>query len=152
MGIDLNKPLFLGDSQADDFLRGLQGNILRSHRRNEAVHLFVSFGSPNSAEELEASCRKAQEWIRTLLERGDITTAFDEKETSPPQGTFLSLLLSSEGYSFLEKKRPVAPAGGPCRWELLPCILLIRPRRSSSECADPTLQHGIGIGTRVAEP
>ena len=51
MSINMNQPLNTGDPEADEFLKGLQGNILRSHGRNEAVHLFVSFGAPENNEE-----------------------------------------------------------------------------------------------------
>lgn len=105
MTIDMNKPLERGSAGADELLKSLQGNILQSHRRPNAAHLFISFGSPTDAASLAECARKARSWIRKLLDRGDITSAFEE-ESADLSGTFQTLLLSSEGYTFLDEKRP----------------------------------------------
>lgn len=105
MTISMNNPLKLGTPEAEDFLKSLQGNILRSHGRNEAMHLFISFGSPTDEDNLNSCVRNARTWIGRILDRGDITSAFEE-EGSDRSATFQTLLLSSEGYSFLDEKRP----------------------------------------------
>ena len=42
MGINLNKPLERGSAEFEDLLKSLQGNILQSHGRDEAFHIFES--------------------------------------------------------------------------------------------------------------
>lgn len=106
MAVDLDHPLELGTQEADDFLKGLQGNILRSHGRSEAAHLFISFGAPEDEESLAIMAGKAREWIAGLLDRGDITSALEEKNNPERAGTFQALALSSLGYRFLSEKRP----------------------------------------------
>ena len=106
MTIDMDQPLKLGTPEADEFLKSLQGNILRSHRRHEAVHLFISFGSPTDEASLAASAVKIRAWIAGLLARGDITSAFEDEENPDQTGTFQTLLLSSLGYEYLGRKRP----------------------------------------------
>ena len=106
MSVNMNKPLDLSDGEAndeaDELLEGLQGNILRSHGRNEAVHLFINFGTPSSEQALEDSVRSTRAWIGNI----DITTAKAEEGNKDHVGTFQSLLISSEGYRFLDEKRP----------------------------------------------
>lgn len=107
MTIDMDEPLNLGSKEAKDFLKSLQGNILKSHGRDEAVHLFISFGSPTDEDSLDSMARNARKWIGKLLTRGDITTAYHQQFDNPDRsGTFQTLLLSSEGYRFLGEKRP----------------------------------------------
>ena len=106
MNIDLNQPLTPGAPGADSFLKGLQGNILRSHGRSEAAHLFISFGAPENEEDMASMASNVREWITGLLDRGDITSAFVDEGNKEHTGTFHSLLLSSMGYRFLREKRP----------------------------------------------
>ena len=104
MSINMNQPLNTGDPEADEFLKGLQGNILRSHGRNEAVHLFVSFGAPENKKSLDDSIDRTRAWISTIS--GNITSAYEEEGNTDHSGTFQTFLLSSEGYRYLDEKRP----------------------------------------------
>ena len=102
MGINLNKPLERGSAEFEDLLKSLQGNILQSHGRDEAFHIFISFGAPTA----EANTN-TRTWIRNLLAEGHSTTAFQQDQNGADRsGTFQTLLLSSEGYEFLDEKRP----------------------------------------------
>ena len=46
MSIDLRKPLDPESAEGREVLKDLQGNILKSHGRDHAMHLFICFGRP----------------------------------------------------------------------------------------------------------
>ena len=106
MTISLRKPLRKGSSEADEFLKRLQGNILRAHGRNHAAHLFISFGSPTDETSLADCVRRAREWIRNQIDGGHITSAWDEEGNTSHVGKFRTLALSSQGYALLGEQRP----------------------------------------------
>jgi hypothetical protein len=56
--VTMNAPLNLGDSEADAFLEGIQGNIIKGHGRDFTRHILlkmtgdppaVNAGSPTSS-------------------------------------------------------------------------------------------------------
>jgi deferrochelatase/peroxidase EfeB len=49
--VSINEPLDLNDPDATRFLEGIQGNILKAHARDHAVHLLVRFGGDQPARQ-----------------------------------------------------------------------------------------------------
>ena len=81
-------------------LRNLQGNILKSHGRGAAVHLFLTF---HQDEQSQVSVR---DFLRKFAD--ELTSAAKQREqaetykdTHQPGATFVSLCLSAEGYRYL---------------------------------------------------
>ena len=101
MPIRFDFPLELGTNEATSFLKSLQGNILESHRRDHARHYFISFGNPKDSTSHASTVAAACQWIRTILDRGDISSAYSQYKDSEQKGIFTSLLFSAEGYRFL---------------------------------------------------
>ena len=96
--IPLDQPLDLRSPEARQFLAGVQGNILKSHGRNHAVHLFLRFG-PQVAD--------ARRWIKSFAE-STVTSAAQQQAQSAawrskggPGELFSSFLLSFAGYAAL---------------------------------------------------
>ena len=58
--VSLDAPLDRGDPQAGAFLDGLQGNILKAHARDHAVHFVIRFGADQAASRCARHCRRAQ--------------------------------------------------------------------------------------------
>lgn len=106
MAIDMNKPLDSRSPEADAFLKGLQGNILKSHGRDHAWHLIISFGTPDTQEAWETGRRAAKQWINGIVADGRIINALTQKGLDKEKDDFHTLLLSSHGYQFLGEKRP----------------------------------------------
>jgi Dyp-type peroxidase family len=85
------------DAASEPLLRNLQGNILRGHGRNHAVHIFFSFrdGAPAGA-------------ILQRLAEGCITTAYRQyreaeryRRWKVPGGLFGNVFLTARGYTRL---------------------------------------------------
>ena len=79
-------------------LESLQGNILRGHGRDRAVHIFLRFKADRETE--------VRRWIKELAER--ITSAQRQIEETEqyrrdktPGRMFMSFLLSAQGYAYL---------------------------------------------------
>jgi Dyp-type peroxidase family len=103
--IDLTKPLDLRDDEAQDFLKNLQGNILKSHGRSHTAHLFVRF-KPNYRN-------TARAWLKHFAET-KVTSAYmqqqqtEDKKKGGEEQLFAMVLLSAKGYIALglEDKLP----------------------------------------------
>lgn len=81
-----------------EFLSGIQGNIVQPHKRNHAIHLFISFGHEPEKRQVLSS------WLKELA-FDKITSAWNEIELDR-KGLFCSVLLSKFGYQILEKEMP----------------------------------------------
>src|SRR5262245_54370470 len=95
--VSMNEPLDLNDPDAAPFLEGIQGNILKPHARDHAVHLLVRFGGHQPA------CRA---WI-VEFSKSQVTTAQTQRgqtaafKSRGDGGTFATLGLSASGYRAL---------------------------------------------------
>ncbi len=105
MPISLDGPLDPTHPEADALLAGLQGNILSSHGRKHAWHLFLNFGTPASQDEASAGRARAKRLIARLVADATITSA-KAQTSQQPNDDFATLLLSAAGYEFLDAKRP----------------------------------------------
>ncbi|HEY0602491.1 MAG TPA: hypothetical protein VGD58_06255 [Herpetosiphonaceae bacterium] len=97
--ISLDQPLDLNDPQADEFLAGIQGNILKGHSRNFANHIFLEFGSDTST---------IRTWIAEFARTRVVSalrqtqhTALWRQSSKRLNLTFVNFLLSYEGYQAL---------------------------------------------------
>ncbi len=107
MSVNLSKPLDMtpgNEAQAIEFLKSIQGNILRGHGRDHAMHLFICFGDSENESTYAASLNGAKTWIRQMADR--VTSGATQQADADKTGVFVSLLLSSSGYEFLGKSRP----------------------------------------------
>jgi deferrochelatase/peroxidase EfeB len=95
--VSINQPLDLDDPDASGFLDGIQGNILKPHARDHALHLLVRFGGD------QAACRR---WI-VEFSRTHLTSAQTQRQQTAnfkaqgDGGTFANLALSASGYRAL---------------------------------------------------
>jgi len=71
-------------------LRNLQGNILKSHRRNHTVHLFLKFTGDTT---------KIKSWMRDFA-TGKVTSAHKQLKQSTGE-LFCNLFLTGKGYETL---------------------------------------------------
>jgi len=97
MAIALDKPLDTSLQESVAFLAGLQGNILKSHGRDYAAHVFCTLGG---------DARAAREWLADFT-RKQVTTGVRQKVTrdawmaapgGDPGVLFSSVGLSYTGY------------------------------------------------------
>ncbi len=105
MSVNLRKPLDLNTQEGLDFLKDLQGNILKGHGRDHAMHLFICFGKPTDEKSHGESISGARRWINDMVST-QITSADDQRNDPQKQTLFRMLLLSSSGYEFLGERRP----------------------------------------------
>jgi Dyp-type peroxidase family len=112
MSIDLDQPLAW--ERANDLelamLADLQGNILKSHGRNHAAHVFLRFDNPPQARQF---VRALGHELTSAVQQLNDAKAFRENNT--PAGQFLALLLSAAGYAALEVDPAKVPAGAAFR-------------------------------------
>ncbi|NET51836.1 MAG: peroxidase [Merismopedia sp. SIO2A8] len=100
-GIDPDNP-----GKYADLLNELQGNILKSHGRDHAVHLFLKF---------TALAQEAKEWLQTFAQAYVTSAAKQAQQTksykrskklgvkaSSTTTTFVNLFLSRKGYQYLD--------------------------------------------------
>jgi len=93
--IDINIPLDLTHPEADEFLDGIQGNIIKGHGRNFSAHLIIK---------IAAGAPDARKWIsRFATDR--VTTAavarqqsLNWREEQGPGAPFFMILLAPDGY------------------------------------------------------
>jgi len=115
MPLDLNSnkgPIDKNDSQYQDVLEDLQGNILKSHGREESVHIFLTFPDPRREPQKTAALRGLIAEIATQ----DITSAKKQLDDADAWrnnkidgGAFVHFSLSSSGYEklgFLDSNQP----------------------------------------------
>jgi deferrochelatase/peroxidase EfeB len=115
MPLDLSSnkgPIDKNDSQYQDVLEDLQGNILKSHGREESVHIFLTFPDPRREPQKTAALRGLIAEIATQ----DITSAKKQlddanawRNNKIDGGAFVHFSLSSSGYEklgFLDSNQP----------------------------------------------
>jgi Dyp-type peroxidase family len=93
--IPLDQPLDLTHSDAPAFLAGLQGNILKSHGRDNAAHLFVRFG-PQIAQARTWLAFAASTLVTSAAKQQD--QALRWKLAGSTGDCFGAVLLSHAGY------------------------------------------------------
>ena len=87
-----------------ELLSDLQGNILQPHRRRNAVHLMISFGTDSSR--LPA----IRTWFSCLASTSIRNAWTEHFEKEPKASPFCSLLLTAKGYRILGEEAPVNTA------------------------------------------
>jgi len=105
LNLNLNKePIDQNDSQYQDVLEDLQGNILKSHGREESVHIFLTFPDPSREPQKTAALRG----LIAQLATQDITSAKKQLDDADAYrndksdgGVFVHFSLSSSGYDKL---------------------------------------------------
>ncbi len=100
MPIHRHDPLDLNDADAEQFLKNLQGNILKGHGRNRAAHVFLDFHG--------AEVHQAKQWITTAA-RSRFTSAFGQQQQTDSGATGHTLTtfsMSAEGYKHLGLEIP----------------------------------------------
>jgi len=103
-----NDPLYLRINAIDDDveayktqLEDLQGNILKSHGRGAAVHLFLTFHQDEQSQvRVRDFLRKFPDELTSAAKQREQAETY--KDTHQPGATFVSLCLSAEGYRYLE--------------------------------------------------
>src|SRR5262249_15730482 len=101
-----NTPLFeldrpLGEAEVRAYgndLENLQGNILKSHGRGAALHLFLSF-KPGEEAEVKNFLRQFADKITSAAEQ--LRQAERFRAAGYPLESFASVCLSAEGYKYL---------------------------------------------------
>jgi len=92
MGISINSPQF--NAIASD----LQGNILKSHGRDSAAHLFIRFNDPHTAKEFIK--KEVIKRITSAAEQKQDSIDF-KQDRSNGFRDFISFAISQLGYDFL---------------------------------------------------
>ncbi|MDZ8109730.1 MAG: LysM peptidoglycan-binding domain-containing protein [Nostoc sp. DedQUE12a] len=118
MPLNLNsnkEPIDHNDQRYQDVLQDLQGNILKSHGRDNSVHIFLTF--PNPKDNLD-KIRSLKQWIAQLANK-DIISAKKQlddavawRNQKRDAGVFVHFSLSSSGYAKLglpDSKQPKSP-------------------------------------------
>ncbi|KAB8333255.1 Dyp-type peroxidase [Scytonema tolypothrichoides VB-61278] len=117
MPLDLKsnrEPIDHTDQQYQDVLQDLQGNILKSHGREECVHIFLTFPDPRREPQKTTALRQ----LIAQLATQDITSAKKQlddadawRENKIDGGVFVHLCLSSSGYEKLGFSKEIQPKG-----------------------------------------
>jgi len=96
--VPLNQPLDLASPEAAQFLETVQGNIVKSHGRDNAEHIFVRFGKDPA---------EARNWLSQFA-AAKVTSALQQEEQrrawragGGPGELFCTVLLSFDGYTAL---------------------------------------------------
>jgi len=95
---DLQQPLDLDDPGAEEFLDGIQGNILRSHGRNFSAHLILRISGEVAA---------ARRWIAVFTAERVTSAAAALRQTTTfrrtggPGEPFVMVALAADGYRAL---------------------------------------------------
>jgi Dyp-type peroxidase family len=93
--ISLSEPLDLAADGADEFLRGLQGNILKGHGRDHTAHVFVTFPRDPGG---------SRSWISSFATSHLTNAAEQRRQTEQRRGSggvgepFAMVLLTYQGY------------------------------------------------------
>ncbi|MFB2772798.1 Dyp-type peroxidase [Pelatocladus sp. BLCC-F211] len=115
MPLDLNsnkRPIDKNDSQYQDVLEDLQGNILKSHGREESLHIFLTFPDPRREPQKTVALRQliaqlATQDIKSAKKQLDDADAWRNNKIDG--GIFVHFCLSSSGYEklgFLDSNQP----------------------------------------------
>lgn len=117
MPLDLNsnkQPIDHTDKQYQDVLQDLQGNILKSHGREESVHIFLTFPDPSKEPQKTIALRQ----LIAQLATQDITSAKKQlddadawRKNKIDGGIFVHFSLSSSGYEKLGFTEEIQPKG-----------------------------------------
>lgn len=112
MPLDLNRktgPISQDDLDLRDLLEDLQGNILNSHGRDHAVHIFLAFKP--------GKLLAVKEWISgfagTMITsaKSQLDGAKGHKQSGTDHGLFSHFALSASGYDYLEVPKAKHPHG-----------------------------------------
>jgi Dyp-type peroxidase family len=96
--IDLSRPLDLDHSDADAFLQGIQGNIIKGHGRVRTAHiLLMMIGDPAAVRSWVADFAAQQ--VTTAYRARQGTIAW--KAEGGPGEPFAMFLLAPDGYRYL---------------------------------------------------
>jgi deferrochelatase/peroxidase EfeB len=117
MPLDLNskkEPIDHTDKQYEDVLQDLQGNILKSHGKEESVHIFLTFSDPSKEPQKTIALKQLIAQFATQ----DITSAKKQlddadawRESKIDGGIFVHFSLSSSGYEKLGFSKEIQPKG-----------------------------------------
>lgn len=117
MPLDLKsnrEPIDHTNQQYQDVLQDLQGNILKSHGREESVHIFLTFPDPRREPQKTTALRQ----LIAQLATQDITSAKKQlddadawRENKIDGGVFVHFCLSSSGYEKLGFSKQTQPKG-----------------------------------------
>jgi deferrochelatase/peroxidase EfeB len=117
MPLDLNskkEPIDHTDQQYQDVLQDLQGNILKSHGREDSVHIFLAFPDPRKEPQKTTALRQ----LIAQLATQDITSAKKQlddadawRENKIDGGVFVHFSLYSSGYEKLGFSKDIQPKG-----------------------------------------
>ncbi|NET60261.1 MAG: Dyp-type peroxidase [Symploca sp. SIO2E6] len=81
-------------------LGDLQGNILKGHGRNHAVHLFIQFKADKQAEAKQWIQKFAEQYVTSALLQANESLQYREKYVSG--SVFSNFLLSVKGYQYFD--------------------------------------------------
>lgn len=95
--VSINESLDLNDTGAATFLGGIQGNILKPHARDHALHLLVRFGAGQAASRAWVAAF-AKQYLTSAEAQRQQTAAF---KATGDGGTFANIALSATGYAAL---------------------------------------------------
>ena len=104
--IDLNQSLDLQDPDAQAFLAGIQGNIIKGHGRDHTAHFVLRMtGATDVVQKWVAGF--AATHVTSAANARRVTAAW---RSSGIQATFAGFLLSADGYRYLRS----GGRGAPC--------------------------------------
>ncbi|MCC5605507.1 peroxidase [Nostoc sp. CHAB 5834] len=110
MPLDLDnniEPIDQNDSQYEDFLADLQGNILNGHGRDHAAHIFLTFQPGKIAEVKRWIAKLATFQITSAKSQLDASEEYKRSKTDA--GLFTHFALTAIGYDYLEITKPNSP-------------------------------------------
>jgi Dyp-type peroxidase family len=107
MPLNLNTnvgPIDQDDSQYEDFLSDLQGNILNGHGRDHAAHIFLTF-KPGKIAEVKGWIAKLSTTQITSA-KSQLDASEEYKRSKTDAGLFTHFALTAIGYDYLGSSKP----------------------------------------------
>ena len=100
--IDINLPLDLNDSEAAQFLSGIQGNIIKGHGRDFTAHLILKMtGSQQAVKSWIAKFASAHVTTAAIAKRQTLVWKAAPKDENDKGEPFAMFLLAPDGYRYL---------------------------------------------------